>query len=81
MVLRLSRNRLYQAAAVAALPVAAYNLVVWFSNPDTKWEQQYLRSLIGGLSLIVLAIVLLVLSYTRPNRTITLCENQHLPGS
>jgi len=76
MVLRLSRNRLYQVAAVAAVPVAVYNLVVWFSNPDTKWEQQYLKSLIGGLSLIVIAIVLVVISLTRPDRTITLCDRQ-----
>ena len=76
MVLRLSRNRLYRAAAIAAVPVAIYNLVVWFSNPETKWEQQYLRSLIGGLSLIVLAVVLVVISFTRPDRTIQLCDRQ-----
>ena len=76
MPIRLSRNRLYQVAAVAALPVATYNLVVWFGNPDQKWEQQYLKSLIGGISLIVLSIVLVVLSLTRPDRQIVLCNRE-----
>lgn len=73
MPVRISQNRLYQIGAVAAVPVAIYNLVVWFSNPDEKWEQQYLKSLIGGLSLTVLSLVLLVLSFTRADRILTLC--------
>lgn len=76
MPLRLSKNRLYQVAAVAALPVAVYNWVVWFSHPDEKWETQYLRSFIGGATLLVMSVVFLVISFTRPDRTITLCEQQ-----
>lgn len=77
MVLRLSQNRLYQAGAIALLPVATYNLIVWFGNPDTKWEQAYLKSLVGGLGCIVLSVVFIVLSCTRPDRTITLCERKN----
>ena len=76
MPLRLSQNRLYQVGAVLLLPVATYNLFVWFSNPDTKWEQQYLRSLIGGIGCIVLSIVFGTLSFFRQDRTIVLCNSR-----
>jgi hypothetical protein len=74
MPLRLSQNRLYQVGAFLAIPVATYNFIVWFGNPDNKWEQAYLKSFIGGISLTVLSIVFLVLSFTRQDRIIVICN-------
>ncbi len=76
MPLRLSRNRLYQIGAVLLLPVAGYNLGVWISNPETKWEQAYLRALIGGVSCIVVSIILIVFSFVRQDRQIVLCDTK-----
>jgi hypothetical protein len=76
MPLRLSRNRLYQVGAVLLLPVAGYNFVVWFSNPETKWEQAYLKALIGGISCLITSIILVILSFTRQDRQIVLCDTR-----
>lgn len=73
MVLRLSQNRMYQTAAIALLPVAVYNFYAW--SVDPQWEQSYLKSLVGGVTCTVVAIVLLVVSLTRPDRMITCCGN------
>ncbi len=74
MPLYLSQRILYRIGAFVLLPVAGYNLVVWSTNPETKWEQQYLKSLIGGIGCIILSIVLVVLSIVRPDRQIVLCN-------
>lgn len=76
MVLRLSRNRLYQVAAFVAVPVAVYNYLVWFGNPEHKWEQQYLKSLIGAISLTILSVVLTVLSCVKQDKIIVLCNRE-----
>ncbi len=76
MPLRISQRVVYRIGAVAFVPIAAYNLVVWFGNPDTRWEQQYLKSLIGGVGCIVLSIVFLVLSFVRQDRQIVLCDDR-----
>jgi hypothetical protein len=60
--------------AFLAIPIATYNFIVWFENPENKWEQAYLKSLIGGISLTVLSIIFFVLSFTRQDRTIVLCN-------
>jgi cell shape-determining protein MreD len=76
MAFRISQRILYRIGAVAFIPIASYNLVVWFGNPDTRWEQQYLKSLIGGISCLVLSLVFLVLSFVRQDRQIVLCDRQ-----
>ncbi len=76
MPIRLSRNRLYQVGAVLLLPVAGYNFFVWFSNPETKWEQSYVKALIGGVSCLVASILLVVFSFVRQDRQIVLCDGR-----
>jgi hypothetical protein len=76
MPLRLSRNRLYQVGAVLAVPVATYNFIVWFGNPEQKWETAYLKSFTGAIVCSILFIVLLVLSFTRNDKIIVLCERK-----
>ena len=66
-----SKRVLYRLGAVAAVPVSAYNLVVGFSDMDALPE--HAKSLTGGFALIVVAIVLIVLSFTRPDRQIKIC--------
>jgi hypothetical protein len=72
MLIQISKNRLYQIGAIALVPIAVYNLFVWFANPDTKWEQQYLKAFTGGITCVILSLVLLILSCIRPDRTIIL---------
>jgi hypothetical protein len=76
MPLRLSQNRLYQVGAVLAVPVAIYNFVVWFGNPEQKWETPYLKSFTGAISCSILFVVLLVLSFTRKDKIIVLCNRE-----
>lgn len=68
MILRISRNRSYQVAAVALIPVAVYNLYVWSVNEETRWQTDYLKSLVGGLGCSVLAIILIIVSCIRQDR-------------
>lgn len=72
--MQISRRRLYQTASCLFVPVSVYNLYVAFSHMDVLYEQVYLRSLIGGLSLLVLSIVFLVISIRQPDRMISVCE-------
>lgn len=74
MIIRLSRNRLYQVGAIAFLPIATYNYIVWFSNPDTKWETAYLKSFTGAITCTILSIVFLILSFTKQDKQIELCN-------
>lgn len=73
MPLRISRRVLYRVAAVAAIPVAIYNYVVWFGNPDTRWETAYLKSFTGAVVLTIFSIVCTVLSIRQQDRMITVC--------
>lgn len=77
MPLQVSTRVLYRVAAVACAPVAVYNYVVWFENPDTQWETAYLKSLVGAVVLTICSIVCLVLSIREPDRMITLCGTNH----
>ena len=76
MPLRISLNRLYQVGAVLAVPVATYNFVVWFENPEQKWETPYLKSFTGAVSCSIIFVVLLVLSFTRKDKFIVLCNRE-----
>lgn len=76
MPLQLSQNRLYQIGAILAVPVAIYNFVVWFGNPDQKWETPYLKSFTGGVTCSIIFLVLLVLSLTRKDKIIVLCDRE-----
>ena len=76
MPLRISRNRLYQVGAVLAVPVASYNFVVWFENPEQKWETAYLKSFTGAVACSIIFIVLLVLSFTRKDKIIVICDRE-----
>lgn len=74
MPFQVSRRVLYRIGAVAVLPVAAYNLVVGLQSPDHMWEQQYVKALVGGITLIILSIVLTVLSFTQQDRMLRPCD-------
>lgn len=73
MPFQVSRRLLYRVAAVAAIPVAAYNYVVWFGNPDTRWETAYLKSFTGAVVSTIFCIVCIVLSIRQQDRMITVC--------
>ena len=74
MPLQVSRRILYRVCAVAALPIAGYNLVVGLQSPDHNWEQQYVKALVGGITLIIISIVLTILSFTQPDRMFRICD-------
>ncbi len=76
MPLRLSQNILYQVGAILAIPVATYNYIVWFENPQQKWETAYLKSFTGAIICSILFVVLLVLSFTRNDKIIVLCNRE-----
>ena len=76
MPLRLSQKRLYQVGAVLAVPAATYNFIVWFGNPEQKWETAYLKSFTGAIICSILFIVLLVLSFTTKDQVIVLCDKE-----
>lgn len=73
MPLQVSRRIIYRLGAVACVPVATYNYIVWFENPETRWETQYLKSLVGALVLTISSVLFTVLSVRQPDRMITLC--------
>ncbi len=75
--MRLSRNIIYRFIAGAAIPIAIYNFIVWFSNPENMWEQQYLRSFIGGITCSVLSITLIVISFTQQDKIISICGSEN----
>ncbi len=73
-MVRITRHRLYLTGAVVALAVATYNLATWGSAPEEgRWREDYLKALIGGLTLVVIAIVLVVLTCKTPDRQIQIC--------
>jgi hypothetical protein len=74
MPLHLSQNRLYQVGAFLAMPVATYNFIVWFGNPEQKWETAYLKSFTGAIVCSIIFIILLILSFTRKDKIIVLCD-------
>ena len=72
MIIRVSKNRLLQAASIALLPPAIYNFVVWFGHPDTMWETAYMRSFTGGVTCLIMSIIFLFISCRSADRTIVL---------
>jgi hypothetical protein len=76
MPLHISRNRLYQVGAVISIPVAIYNYLVWFGNPEHKWETAYLKSFTGAIICSILFLVLLLLSFIREDKIIVLCNRE-----
>jgi len=76
MPLQVSSRILYRLGALACLPIAIYNYIVWFKNPDTLWETQYLASFVAAATLTILSFALVVLSVRQPDRMITLCEKK-----
>jgi hypothetical protein len=75
MVLRFSRNRLYQIVAFIAVSLAIYNWITWSSAPEEfRWRQDYVRAFIGGISLSFASICFTILSFLQQDKIIILCE-------
>ena len=77
MPFQVSRRILYRICAVAALPIAGYNLVVGIQSPEHNWEQQYVKALVGGITLLIISIVLTILSFTQQDRMIRPCDRSN----
>jgi chromate transport protein ChrA len=75
MPVQVSSRILYRVIAVALLPVAGYNLAVGIgAAANNVSSNDYMQALTGGITLLVISIVLTVLSITRQDRLIVLCK-------
>jgi hypothetical protein len=75
MPVQVSSRILYRVVAVALLPVAGYNLAVGIgAAANNVWTNDYMKSLTGGIVVLVCSIVLVILSVKRQDRLIVLCR-------
>lgn len=74
MTLHVSNRVLMRVAAVALLPVSAYNLVVGIGAAvDGKVSNDFMRSLSGGIVSLVASLGFVWASCSRPERKIAVC--------